>query len=1104
MKNLLKSLLVLGLALLLPAAVLGQAISGDVVGIVKDSTGALVANATVDATNLSTGYKTSTATNTSGEYHFVNLPAGHYSVQAASGSLKGGYADLAVELNRTVTANITTSVAGTATTVEVSEQATSVNTTNAQIETTFSAKELQDSPLASSGGLGSGVLNLSLLNAGVASNGGIGAGSGPSVSGQRPRNNNFTVEGVDNNNKAVTGPLLMIPNDSVDNFTVLQNQFSPEFGHSSGGQFNLTIKSGTNQFHGRAWEYFQNRNLNAIDSQTALSQVGSGITPFNPRFDDNRFGGQIGGPIIKDKLFFFTMWQYEPIGQVGTPSTGCSPTAAGYSTLGAMFPNSNNLSTFQKYVPAAGSQSPGSSSGDVCPSAVSVLGNNIPVGDVGFIGPSYQNFLTNVNSGDWNISSKDSLRVRYAFENNTGFDTAAQLSSFWTTTPTKYNLFTLGEYHNFTQNVNNEFRFGFNRFNQPIPVSSQTFPGLNVFPNIVVQELNGIQLGPDPNGPQFTIQNTYQAVDTVSWVKGKHNFKFGGEFRWSISPQEFTQRSRGDYEWNTMEGYLLDIVPDFLAERSAGTFTYYGNQNNFYTFANDEWKVKPNLTLSLGLRYELTTVPLSQTQAQPLNAISSVPGLITFGAPQKQTTNFLPRIGFAWSPGESGTTSIRGGFGMAVDVLYDNLGILSMPPQVQQTCDAPGPMTSTCFWNPLTFMAGGGLPSNQPAPFTSAADARAATSAFIPNQKLPYSETWNLGVQHMFAQKYTLDVRYVGTRGIHLPVQTRLNAQSPVTSTSFLPTFTSNPGQAYLDSLTTTLAGLKSVGSLVPAWGNAGFNGANVVAFEPWGSSNYNGLQVSFKRNFTNGLQFQSAFTWSHAFDNSTADVFSTVLTPRRPQDFQCFSCDYGTSALDHRLRATLAVTYDLPFFKNDNWFMKNVVGNWQFSPIYTFQSPEYATVQSNADSNLNGDSAPDRAIVNPSGVVGTSTTVTSLMNSSGATVAYLADNPNAYYIQSGAGALATDPRNTLGTRVINNWDFALLKRVNITERQSVQFIFQATNVFNHAQYVPGLISDVQSFGQASATVRGALLAGSPTFNNWQDVFSNHPRNLVLVLKYSF
>ena len=223
----LRSLLVFVAGVFLPVLMFGQAISGDLVGIVKDSSGAVVASASVDATNLGTGQKQTTTTNSSGEYRFVNLPAGHYSVQAATAGLKGGFADIEVQLNHTATANITATVLGAATTVEVSEQATTIDTTTAQIENTFTTKELQDLPITSTG---SGVLNLSLLNAGVASSGGIGAGVGPSISGQRPRNNNFTVEGVDNNSKTVTGPLMSLPNDSVDNFTVLQNQFSPEVG----------------------------------------------------------------------------------------------------------------------------------------------------------------------------------------------------------------------------------------------------------------------------------------------------------------------------------------------------------------------------------------------------------------------------------------------------------------------------------------------------------------------------------------------------------------------------------------------------------------------------------------------------------------------------------------------------------------------------------------------------------------------------------------------------------------------------------------------------------------------------------------------------------
>jgi hypothetical protein len=1100
MRNLLKNLLLLGLISLLPVAVLGQAISGNIVGLVRDTTGAVVPGATVDATNLATGFKASATTNDNGQYHFVDLPAGHYKLQATSGGLKGGYEDLVVALNETRTANITAAVAGATTTVEVSGQTVAVDTTNPQIQNTFTQKQLEDLPITSTG---SGVLNLSLLNAGVASSGGMAAGSGPSISGQRPRNNNFTVEGVDNNSKSVTGPLLQIPNDAVESFTILQNQFSPEFGHSSGGQFNQTVKSGTNTWHGSAWEYFQNRNLNGIDYQVASLERANETPIKNTRFDDNRFGGSFGGPIIKNKLFFYTMWQYEPVGFAGNPSTACAPTAAGYTTLQGLFPNSNNLKVLQQYLPAGGAADV-----KLCGAAsTSVLGQDIPIGTVGFVGPSFQNTLTNVNSADWNISEKDSLRVRYAYENQSTIDTAAQISTFWTSLPIKYNLFTLGEYHNFTPNLSNEFRFGFNRFNQPIPTGNQVFPGLKEFPNLTIQDLGGVNIGPDPNAPQFTIQNTYQAVDNVSWLKGKHSFKFGAEYRESISPQSFTQRARGDYQWNGLEGYLLDIAPDSFAERSEGNFVYYGNQQSVYFFGNDDWKIRPNLTINLGLRYELTTVPLAQN-SQALNAIASVPGLITFAAPKKQTTNFLPRVGFAWSPGSSGTTSIRGGFSMAVDVLYDNLGILSMPPEVQQTCDVGSQQfTPQCFWSNTAFLASGGLPSLPPAPFTNAADARAATGAFIPNQSLPYSETWTIGVQHQFAQKYILDVRYVGTKGIHLPVQTRLNRQNQTTSTEFLPTYLQNPGQAALDALPVTLNQIEANNSFVPVWDQAGFNASNVVGFENYGYSNYNGLQTQLTRNFTNGLQFQAAWTWSHANDNSTADVFSTVLTPRRPQDFQCLRCDYSTSALDRRHRLTLEAIYDLPFFKNANWFMKNVAGNWQFSPIYTFESPEYATVQSHVDTNLNGDNAGDRAILNPFGIPNTGTGVTALRNSAGDVVAYQAINPTAQYIEANVGALPNIPRNTIGVPHINNFDFSLLKRLNITERQSLQFQFQAINVFNHPQFVPGFISDIQPANGAITTSGNTLNALRPqdaSFTQWKNAFSSHPRAVVLVLKYIF
>jgi hypothetical protein len=1089
-----------------PVSLRAQAISGDLIGVVSDSTGAVVPNASVEVTNLGTGVKASSKTNANGEYRFSQLPAGHYSIQVTGSGLSGGYQDVQVRLNQTATANITASATASSTTIEVTGEAATIDTTTPQIQTTFETKQTQDLPTAS---VGLGVLNLSLLNAGVASSGGIGAGTGPSVSGQRPRNNNFTIEGVDNNNKSVTGPLLTVPNDAVQNFTVLQNQFSPEFGHSSGGQFNTILVSGTNKFHGRAYEYFQNRNLNAIDAATALSQRGGDPTAkvTNPRLDNNRFGGQIGGPILKDKLFFFSNHEYNPIGKV-TSSSACAPTAAGYATISAMPGiSANNLAVLKKYVPAAAAQSsdPNQCGGDDGEGHADVNGTLVPIGAVGFAGSQYNNTYTTANSLDYNLSQSDQLRFRYIYARNTALDFSAQLPSFWVPNPTRYHVITASEYHTFSPTVTNEFRLGYNRYYNTTVVSSTTFPGLNVFPNITIEALDGVNIGPDPNAPQYTIQNTYQAVDNLSWVKGKHNLKFGVEYRRYLSPQGFTQRARGDYYWYGLGEYLSDAPPTEFGERSTGNFSYPGDQTAVYAYGNDEFRITPNLTLNLGMRYEFTSVPVG-ARFQKFNAAASVPGLINFTEPQPQYKNFAPRIGFAYSPGTSGNTSIRGGFGMAYDVLYDNLGILSFPPQFSGTCDVVGgTQTSTCFWNSGTFLAGGALPAGPGTlqTFATVADQRAATSAYIPNQKLPYSETWNLGVQHVFAKKWTAEVRYVGTKGVHLSTQIQMNRRALVTATNSLPTYLSPPTQAQLDALPLTLAQIQSAGSKVPDYAAAGF-ASKITSFGPYGQSIYHGLQTQLTRSFTNGLQLQAAWTWSHAQDNSTADVFSTVLTPRRAQDWNNMQNDYSTSALDRRHRLTIEAVYDLPFFKNSNWFAKNVIGNWEIAPIYTLQSPEFATVQAGSDANLNGDSAGDRAIFNPNGAKGIGSGVTALKNSAGETVAYLAKNPNAQYIAAGAGVYSNLQRNTLALPRTNNWDLTVVKRLNITEQKALEFQAQALNVFNHSQYVPGSLNQVDSLGYTSGTVTQFLRPSSSSFNQPQLAFSNQPRTMQLVLKFLF
>jgi hypothetical protein len=500
---------------------------------------------------------------------------------------------------------------------------------------------------------------------------------------------------------------------------------------------------------------------------------------------------------------------------------------------------------------------------------------------------------------------------------------------------------------------------------------------------------------------------------------------------------------------------------------------------------------------------------------QDLNAAASVPGLINFTAPQPMKTAFMPRIGFAYSPGTSGKTSIRGGFNISYDILRDNLGLDAAVPQFSSVIDVTGAVSPTTGLPLQGFLAGGGIsPGSIPANPTPA-QLRAETGGFLPNAQRPEAYNWNLDLQHVFAQNYTLDIRYTGTKGLFLTVQDQLNRQPVVNASNALPVYFTAPSQATLNSLTNTLSALTTAygngGNIVPAYAAAGFTGI-LTSYQPWGNSTYNGLAIQLNRRFTNGLQFQGAYTWSHAIDDSTADVFSTYTTPRRPQDAQNLSPEKSSSALDHRQRLTFESIYDMPFFSHSsNWVVKNVVGNWEIAPIYTYQTGILVTPQSGLDSNLNGDSAGDRTIINPNGNPAIGSGTTALKNAAGQIVAYQVNNPAAMYIATPQGALANGGRNTEHWNPIDDVDLTFAKRLNITERFKVQFSLRASNILNHPQYTGGFLNDVQPvtstssiFSPTSTSVHNALIPTSSLFGQFTQVVSSNPRSLQLALKFIF
>ncbi len=1092
---------------MISGAAMGQVTSGNIAGVVKDATGAVVPNAAVSVKSESTGVVVNIKTNGAGEYLVQNLLPAAYDISVvATGFANSSLKAVPVTLNATTTADVSINTGSTSTEVEVTAASVVLDTTTTNLTTSFESQELSTLPITA---VGLGVINASLLSPGVASTGGLGIGVGPSIGGQRPRNNNFMIEGIDNNNKAVTGPLVYVPNDAVGDFTLITNQFSPEFGHSSGGQFNTNVVSGTNKFHGKIYEYFQNRNLNAA------SGIAGGKIP-NPRFDNNRYGGQLGGPVLRNKLFFFANFERNTIFQNASYYL-CTPTAAGISALGGLGTyglSANNLAQFQQYVTPANITGAGGAGIDAAQdnacaaqkagpqyttvtNAAGTAATQIPLGNllVNAGIPSIQDDLT--TAADYTISPSDSFRARYIYNTIGGTDNAANtvLPIFYTPEPFKYHLIALSEYHNFTPNLTNEVRIGFNRYQNDLTAGNFNYPGLDVFPNLTFFDMGGINVGPDGNAPQFTVQNLYQITDNISWVRGRHTIKIGFDGRKYISPQGFTQRARGDYEYNSINVFLHDLSPDSFGERSTGSQTYYGDQTALYGYVNDTWRASDKLTFNAGLRYEFTSVPVGE-RAQALNSVASVPGLIDFHAPQPGYTNIFPRVGINYAPDTK--TSIRLGYGLAGDVLFDNLGTLSFPPQYSTTQDVDITKSTP------NFLAGGGLPpgTGSGTVVLTPTEARAATSAYLPDQVVPYSENYTLTIQRTIGKGLTAEVGYIGTRGIHLPTQIQYNIQPRVNTTNNLFTTAGATTLQASGTNATNLADISALSNILPQFLAAGFT-SKITSYQPYSSSNYNGLIANLTGR-VHDVQLNFSYTFSKAMDNATDEVFATVLTPRRPQDSQNLNADYSRSALDRTHRVTLEADYNFLPFKGGNFLMKNVVGNWTVAPIYTYESPEYATVLSGVNSNLNGDSgtAIDRSIINPSGVKGTGSGVNPVLDAGGNTVGYTAIDPTAYYIQAGAGTLPTSSRNTLPIRPINNLDASVFKRFTAFDHYSVEFGAQAFNVLNHAQYQPGTIDNVN--GPSYTASYNYQTVTSAFFNRPDKEFLNQARTMQLSAKFLF
>jgi Carboxypeptidase regulatory-like domain len=1135
----------------LALSALGQRTTGTLRGQVLDPQGAVVGNATVTVVNENTGVSQSVTTSSAGTWNLPALLPGRYTVGVeASGFRKFSQRGVSVLVDQDNVADARLQLGSASETVEVNASVAQVETTSSSLNNNFDSNQVLNVPVT--GGTLYSALNLAILAPNTIAQPGGTQGIGGAVGGTRPRDNNFTVDGVDDNNLGVTGPNSIVILDAVNEFALQTNQFSAEYGHSAGGQFNLVTKNGTNAYHGSGEWYAQNRNFNSLDNLTKAAILSNtpGVTR-QPPYDNNRGGGTFGGPIFKDKLFFFGAYEYTDLHGSGGPINLNAPTAAGLSALQSMAADSDVTAILNNF--------------PVAPAAthsVTVNGQSIPVGPLTIISP----ILNREHDVQANIDyhrGKHQFGTRFLMNQSKQiFPVNTSQAIFNQDLLLRNRKIALTDAWSISSTAVNDLRFQYAYFSEFFANHCPTCPHQDV----TILDLGDTTIG--PGDPSWQKQNTYQISDNLTWVHGKHTFKFGGQYNHFIYPQFFLPRSNGDNEYATTEEFINDQLPGQKGRtlRGAGSGYFLGTQSLIAGFVQDDLKVTPRLTLNLGVRYEFWTNPVGG-ETQTLNAISNVPNVITFGVPKTDRNNIGPRIGFAFDPTGAGRTSIRGGFGISYDVKFQNFASITLPPQLQSEMDT----TTACLianppaWCSATplgngFLAAGGLPAVLTPP-TTQTDARALTTSFIDDTVMPKVMTWSLGVQHEIARNSTIEVRYLGTRGLSLPVQYRRNFISyfdaggtplptylsassiPSTWTSSTPndvnyyTFASNYAACGLGIALTPIPGFSS--PTPDIYQQYGFCG-NVTSDPPLASSIYHAGSVNFTHRSGHGLMFNANYTYSHTVSDAENEFNTSGLNPRRAQDTNQIGQDRSNSDLDVTHKFALSLTYDVPNAHFENRFARALVGGFGLGTSLLAQTGQPVTIRSGIDSNGNNDTAGDRAFLNQAGsgnvpgepgqgdvfpvcegaggttYIGSTSFLAAPLNGCNQNnsapfgfdpaIGYTPVNSNDKYVIAGAGVIPNIGRNSFRSPGFWTWNLSAHKNIYFSEAKYLQLSASAFNVLNHPNYA---LSNGNVFNTAGTTTALSTPDYVLPFTSGPDFldprqFGGGIRSMVLSAKFVF
>lgn len=1141
------------------------ATTGQIVGVVTDPSGALVTGANVVLTS-DAGVRREAQTGGNGRYTFPLLAPGAYRLEVTqSGFASAKVEGISVRITESTVVDVVLKVAGAPTTVSVTGESQLVQTESSARGTVIDQAQVNELPLptrnfqqllALTTGTSGSLQNSSDLGRGDAA---------IYVNGQRALSNSVVINGVDANSIGTGSmPNLAVPSiDSLQEFIVQTSMYDASAGRNAGGVVAAITKSGSNRVHGDAYEFLRNTVLDAnnffLNGAEKNSEGVPVVTP-RPTYRRNQFGGTLGGPIMKDRAWFFVSYQ-------GTRETNGTSLTNSLSTMflpaylgpqrdsasllnlagcyGLPFIDPVALNALQAKLPNGQymiPSTPGFTTG-VCTGSPNPVLETIPSNS------TYKEDQFNTNL-DYKLNDKHRFFGKFFYANNRtnqalydqfGDGSPLQAPGWPTEEDVTQRLLSAGMLSIVSSHLLNEVRFGWSEIYGPSkpsePITSNQLgisspldtPSAPLFPGMPTMSFtNMFTLGPSPLATNYAKTNTYGVSDMMTWTKGAHTLKFGGEYkRQQLDAPYFNVFPNGELFYLGITGNPFSDFLEGLSGLSAigsGTNSLHNRANDFSAFFQDDWKVSSRLTLNLGMRYDYfgpttetqghfvgfdpskaTTVPLPASDlflgcgASTCGSVvtggfvqagnGNLPGIpkVGNGLVNPNYKNFGPRVGFAYQMTDNGKVVLRGGYGLFYDrpnmrlfnsqlfnMPYEMLATALFTPNANPFVQVPLPSAFPLNLSNTSIFPLGGYPAFLPytSAFVGPLVAPVPTSGLYPDLhdwSIPYVQTFNLGVQTSFANNWMLDLGYVGSLGRKFPRLFSFNqaATPEVTLGVPLPPFGLGVGFPW------TAGSLG--GPLFPAFGNLTAPGLGSFLMKSNSNSSYNSLQATLNKRFSHGLQMLLSYTWSHSLDYYSASNVSDITL--LPGDMVNEKHNYGSSDFDRRHRFVASYLYNLPdAYHGGSAFGKKALNSWSLSGIVTLQSGTPFSIYGS-----------DAAFAATTANLASGRTIASAIKTGN-----VADRLGAYFdtsafvSPSAFGDFGQLGRNILrGPKQIDT-DLSIMKNIPVTESQRVEFRAEFFNLFNNVNWAnPVNIQSSANFGQIAATSTG-------------------PRVIQFALKYEF